>query len=58
VQQWRSSVAWGDLGKPVFRLTASSQLAESLAQGGWIQVKAEGGREKEAMKLCKALRPL
>jgi hypothetical protein len=33
VQRWRSSVAWGVWGKPVFRLTASSQLAESLARG-------------------------
>ena len=33
VQRWRSSVARVSWGKPVFRLTASSQLAESLARG-------------------------
>jgi hypothetical protein len=33
VQRWRSSVARVSWGKPVFPLTASSQLAESLARG-------------------------
>jgi hypothetical protein len=41
VQRWRSSVASGVLGKPVFRLTASRQLAESLARGR-VQFQRDG----------------
>jgi len=32
-ERWRSSVAWVSWAKQVFQLTASSQLAESLARG-------------------------
>jgi hypothetical protein len=52
VQRWRSSVARASWGKPVFRLTASSQLAESLARGR-VQIQRDGTSTQTEARLTR-----